>query len=416
MLAGPFPLATAAGLLLQAAAAAAFSSPSLRLHTGAQAPFTSGQMPLRKAPVLHGQALCRPRRHAAGLSVLSAQIKFADAVEELLVRKWDKKKVARVVESWRRMDEDYIHKEFKSEHETWQECNSFVEGLPCKTFHDPYAFEWAQKLRENAKTIQDEFNRVAIEGSDELDAKGNNVWATAANSTSAQSYGPDWKTLALMDRCVWDPINVHLFPETTKLLRDIDVPCLEAFFARMQPNSKIAPHSDYCNFALTAHLGLVIPENQCWIKVGKDTREWRNGEMLMFDTSLLHEAANTADTTRYILMFRVWHPDLGKEEVEAIKYIFACLDEPDIVEGTLHPRDPQPPNPNSLYPKPPSTPSPESVTPTPTALIARVHCALYLYPILYTLHPVPQPQPLNPEKEQPRQHSIPLQATCEPKL
>jgi len=51
---------------------------------------------------------------------VSAQIKFADAVEHVLIRKWDKKKVARVVKSWRRMDEEYIHKEFKEEHDTWQ--------------------------------------------------------------------------------------------------------------------------------------------------------------------------------------------------------------------------------------------------------------------------------------------------------
>ena len=251
------------------------------------------------------------------------------------MRKWDKKDVARVVKSWRRMDEDYIHREFKKEHDTYQECNSYVEGLPCKTFHDPYQFSWAEQLREHAKTIQEEFKRVALEDSEGLEKNGNNVWATAANATSAQSYGPDWKTLALMDRCVWDPINVHLFPETTRILRELGVPCLEAFFARMQPNSKIAPHSDYCNFALTAHLGLVIPEEQCWIKVGKDTREWRNGEMLMFDTSLMHEAANTADSVRYILMMRVWHPDLSPSEVDAIKYIFTCLDEPERVEGDL---------------------------------------------------------------------------------
>eukprot|EP00802_Teleaulax_amphioxeia_P014515 Tamp_14582.p1 GENE.Tamp_14582~~Tamp_14582.p1 ORF type:complete len:342 (+),score=101.35 Tamp_14582:140-1027(+) len=233
------------------------------------------------------------------------------------------------------MDEDYIHKQFWDEHDTWQECNSYVEGLPCKTFHDAYAYEWAQQLRDKAAVIQDEFKRVAIEGSDDLDKKGNNVWATAANATSAQSYGPDWKTLALMDRCVWDPINVNLFPETTKILRELEVPCLEAFFARMQPKSKISAHSDYCNFALTAHLGLVIPEKECWIKVGKDSREWRNGEMLMFDTSLLHEAANEAESVRYILMLRVWHPDLSPQEVEAIKYIFACLDEPEAVEHDL---------------------------------------------------------------------------------
>lgn len=83
---------------------------------------------------------------------------------------------------------------------TAQECNSYVEGLTIKAFRDPYEFEWARKLRDSAKIVQDEFKRVAVEGEDELNEKGNNVWATAANSTSAQSYGPDWKTLALMDR------------------------------------------------------------------------------------------------------------------------------------------------------------------------------------------------------------------------
>ena len=75
-----------------------------------------------------------------------------------------------------------------------------MEGLPCKTFHDVYAYEWAQKLRDKASIIQDEFRRVAIQGSDDLDKKGNNVWATAANATSAQSYGG----------CVYVSICTHM--------------------------------------------------------------------------------------------------------------------------------------------------------------------------------------------------------------
>ena len=156
-------------------------------------------------------------------------------------------------------------------------------------------------LKEHAAEIQDEFRRVAIEDAATLDSVGNNVWATAANSTSAQSYGPDWKTLALMDRCVWDETNTKLFPVATRLLRELGVPCIEAFYARMTPGSKIKPHSvcpraprpapraprpaprarcapgrepqrrhaaaqDYCNFALTAHLGLDVPEGQCSIR------------------------------------------------------------------------------------------------------------------------------------------------------
>jgi len=74
------------------------------------------------------------------------------------------------------------------------------------------------------------------------------------------------------------------------------------------------------------HLHVQLPQ------VGNETREWRNGEMLLFDTSLIHEAANTADVKRYILMLRVWHPELSSSEVEAIKYIFECLDTPEIIE------------------------------------------------------------------------------------
>jgi hypothetical protein len=102
------PMAAAAGLLLQAAAATAFTAPA------AWTPL------LRSRP-----GLCS-RSQAAGVAGLTAQIKFADAVEEVLVRKWEKKKVSRVVKSWRRMDEDYIHKEFWKEHDTWQVSCVFV--------------------------------------------------------------------------------------------------------------------------------------------------------------------------------------------------------------------------------------------------------------------------------------------------
>ena len=80
--------------------------------------YMSGTGVLTRGPVRTPLSHRGPPR-AATLG-LRAQIKFADAVEEVLVRKWEKKKVRRVVKSWRRMDEDYIHKEFKDEHDTWQ--------------------------------------------------------------------------------------------------------------------------------------------------------------------------------------------------------------------------------------------------------------------------------------------------------
>lgn len=44
-------------------------------------------------------------------------------------------------------------------------------------------------------------------------------------------------------------------------------PTLEVFFARQPPGTGIKSHTDYVNFVQTSHLGLVIPEGDCWYKV-----------------------------------------------------------------------------------------------------------------------------------------------------
>lgn len=83
------------------------------------------------------------------------------------------------------------------------------------------------------------------------------------------------------------------------------------------PSSGINPHSDLNNFILTAHLAVDVPEDQCWIRVGGETRYWKNGEMLIFDTSIYHSTRNDGDRDRYVLLIRFWHPGLAAEEVEA---------------------------------------------------------------------------------------------------
>ena len=88
---------------------------------------------------------------------LQSQIQFADAVEEVLKLKFNPKSMSRVIKSWRRMDEEFLHKEFVEEVDTYQECNSYIEGLGIKTFYDPYEFEWAKNLRDCASIIQEEF-------------------------------------------------------------------------------------------------------------------------------------------------------------------------------------------------------------------------------------------------------------------
>ena len=81
---------------------------------------------------------------------------------------------------------------------------------------------------------------------------------------------------------------------------------------------------------LTSHLGLDIPPD-CHITVGDETRYWKDGQVTMFDTSIFHDAVNDSDEYRYILMLRVWHPELTDTERAALQFLFDVLDVPDLV-------------------------------------------------------------------------------------
>ena len=70
---------------------------------------------------------------------------------------------------------------------------------------------------------------------------------------------------------------------------------------RFSRSLQINPHTDSCNFILTSHLALVVPqngENKCRLRVGPETRQWLEGEVSVFDTSIFHDAVNEAGAWR----------------------------------------------------------------------------------------------------------------------
>ena len=74
------------------------------------------------------------------------------------------------------------------------------------------------------------------------------------------------------------------------------------------------------NARLTAHLPLVVPPGCCSIRVGGETRPYREGELLVFDDSYEHEVWNTSATdVRIVLLIRFWHPDVPPSEYGAQK-------------------------------------------------------------------------------------------------
>ncbi|GKY98218.1 hypothetical protein MPSEU_000779500 [Mayamaea pseudoterrestris] len=267
---------------------------------------------------------------------------FAGMVAQALERKFKGQDISRVLTSWMLLDQDYEHKQWfqsssssqtneNNEKQRYlQYCHSYVPGLSVKPFWDTTKMDWCGKLQKHFQAIRNEFISVALAENGSIEQRGNNVWAGALTKNAAE-YGDSWRTLVLMDRGRWDSVNCNLFPVAAQAVQDCGVDAVEVFFARMQPQTRIEPHSDFTNFVLTSHLPLIVPyagTNQCRLTVGDTTREWIDGELMLFDTSLIHDAINDSDRARYILMIRLWHPDLTAVEKQALQFTYDCLELP----------------------------------------------------------------------------------------
>jgi len=86
------------------------------------------------------------------------------------------------------------------------------------------------------------------------------------------------------------------------------VPALTtAGFSRLLPGAHILPHTGWVTTVYRGQLGLVVPDG-CALRVGDDVREWREGEALVFDDTVVHEAWNRSSAPRTVLLFDFTRP------------------------------------------------------------------------------------------------------------
>ena len=104
-------------------------------------------------------------------------------------------------------------------------------------------------------------------------------------------------------------------PLTARLVDAIPRTTGHAFLSVLAPGTHILPHCGPCNYRLRLQLGLRVPEAGCSIRVGGETRAWREGEVLVLDDAFEHEVWNDSGEPRVILIVDVWHPDFSDAEV-----------------------------------------------------------------------------------------------------
>lgn len=197
-----------------------------------------------------------------------------------------------------------------------------IPRLPAIPYFDRGDFDWAPKVEAATDEIRCELKSVM----GEIDGGFIPYVQTRAGSSSGQ-FSPLDGNAAWSAYFLWkhgERIEEHCAacPTAAATVEAVPLPRIRArapaaFFSRLDPGVHIPPHNGATNARLTVHLPLIVPDG-CTFRVGDETRAWKEGELLIFDDTIRHEAWNGSDRQRVVMIFDVWHPMLSAVERELI--------------------------------------------------------------------------------------------------
>jgi aspartyl/asparaginyl beta-hydroxylase (cupin superfamily) len=206
----------------------------------------------------------------------------------------------------------------------------YFPGLPQRRYYERSEFPWAAEVEAAAPAMREELVAFLEQGGEGFTP----YIVSNPDRPRADFHGladnPAWSTLYLWEKGAPVEEAVRRFPRTFAAVKDLDLPQIGArapsiLFSRLQAGARIPPHTGVMNARLICHLPLIVPPG-CGFRVGGETRPWREGELLVFDDTVEHEAWNNSDRDRIILIFDVWRPEVDPAERRAITAMFAAID------------------------------------------------------------------------------------------
>ena len=147
-------------------------------------------------------------------------------------------------------------------------------------FIDPQRFEFVAALEARWREIRDECQALAEDAFD--------PWV------QREMYGEGWSVYGLI--AFGRPIEAALAtcPRTAAAIAQ--VPNLTtAGFSRLTAGAHIKPHVGWVTTVYRGHLGLIVPTD-CALRVGDETRAWREGGTLIFDDTTERRRSRSCET------------------------------------------------------------------------------------------------------------------------
>lgn len=209
-----------------------------------------------------------------------------------------------------------------------QPLKYYFPGLPQRAFYPREEFSWAPELEAQTPVIRQELFRVMqVEG--QFTPYLENTSGAPQQRTHRLVGSSDWSAFYLWKDGQRIARNCDLCPVTAAAIAKLPLDLLEGqapsvLFSMLKPGAHIPPHHGLINTRLICHLPLLVP-GPAWLRVGAKRHYWREGELVVFDDSIEHEAKNEASETRVVLLFDVWRPELTPEERDQVTRLLASI-------------------------------------------------------------------------------------------
>jgi aspartyl/asparaginyl beta-hydroxylase (cupin superfamily) len=212
------------------------------------------------------------------------------------------------------------------------ECNQLhVPRLPAIPFFDRGHFPWIAALEAKTPVIRDELLQALRTERGKFHPYIAYRPGDPVNQWQELNHSDRWSTFDLWRAGSAVQENLDRCPETARALSAVEKVeigglCPNALFSALEAKTHIPPHNGETNARLVAHLPLIVPD-RCRLRVGFEEREWKVGEVMVFDDTLEHEARNDSDELRVVLIFDVWNPLLEPAERRMVQAMAAAARE-----------------------------------------------------------------------------------------
>lgn len=184
-------------------------------------------------------------------------------------------------------------------------------------FYDPGKFNWVSNIINNYDAIRSEISDVVKRRKQEMPVYFNK---------SLVEKGTKWKTYSMMFWNIPFKKQIRECAKTYSIIKDIPG-IVSCSVSMLEAGSRIKPHRGDTNAIIRCHIPITIPGTlpENGFRVGTTTKEWREGELLLFNDAEEHEAWNLSGSDRVILIIDVIRPEYLDQKTKICANVLSGL-------------------------------------------------------------------------------------------